>query len=248
MTEPTPFTFLDGPAGRFGACLVPPASAPGAIPATDLIAAGGLDLALETLRARYPDGEARALLSLWSRYYFYKLIPPVMLGALLTGRTLPLDLAGTGVKHDADGLPAAIVLPHEGTAAPDPVPAQAVLGPLARDHLEPLIEALAAQARVSARVLWGNAAGYLHWVVEQLAADHETFGPASPAIIEADALIHSRTWPDGWTNALDEPMRHTDCPGGQQRHRKVCCLLYRVPGRDLCSYCPLTLRQPKAKH
>ena len=40
--------------------------------------------------------------------------------------------------------------------------------PLARDHLEPLIDGLAVQARLSPRVLWGNAAGYLHWVVEQL--------------------------------------------------------------------------------
>ncbi|UEM19668.1 siderophore-iron reductase FhuF [Skermanella mucosa] len=240
---PAPFDFLAGPAGRFGARLVPPASAPDAIPAAALVAEGGLDLALGTLRSRHPDGESRALLSLWSRHYFYSLIPPVVLGALLAGRTLPLGLSGTAVHLNGDGVPAAIVLPHAGTEGA-PVAATDMLRPLARDHLEPLIDGLAAQAAVSPRVLWGNAAGYLHWVVELLAGED----PASPALAEAHALIHAGAWPDGWPNALDEPMRYTDGPDGRQAWRKVCCLLYRVPGRDLCPYCPLALRASRREH
>lgn len=240
---PAPFDFLSGPVARFGDRLVPPGSAPDAIPAASLAAEGGLDLALGTLRSRHPDGEARALLSLWSRHYFYTLIPPVVLGALLAGRTLPLDLSGTAVHLNGDGVPAAIVLPHAGTAD-GPVAAADMLRALARDHLEPLIQALAAQAAVSPRVLWANAAGYLHWVVEQLAAED----PASPAVAEADALIHAGAWPDGWPNALGEPMRYTDGPDGRQAWRKVCCLLYRVPGRSLCSYCPLALRAGCREH
>ncbi|WP_158046733.1 siderophore-iron reductase FhuF [Skermanella pratensis] len=237
-----PFDFLTGPAGRFGARLVPPESAPRAIPAAALVAEGGLDLALGTLRARYPGAEARALLSLWSRHYFHTLIPPVVLGALLAGRTLPLRLSETAVDLNGDGVPAAIVLPHEGTAA-GPVAAADALGPLARDHLEPLIDGLAAQAGVSPRVLWANAAGYLHWVVELLAGEN----PAAPALADANALIHRSAWPDGWRNALDEPMRHAGGPEGRQAWRKVCCLLYRVPGRDLCPYCPLALRDGRRK-
>ncbi|GEO37211.1 ferric iron reductase FhuF [Skermanella aerolata] len=237
MTVPRAFPFLDGPSGRFGARLVPRGDAPGAIPCGSLIEAGGLETALAELIRRHPDAERRALLSLWSRHYFYSLIPSVVLSGLDEARVLPLRLSETAVVLNGDGVPAAVALPHEGAVDPGtPVPDRLI--PLARDHLEPLIDGLAAQARLSPRVLWGNAAGYLHWVVEQL---------DTPAGTEADALIHSPSWPGGWKNALDEPMRYTDCPDARQARRKVCCLLYRVPGRKLCSYCPLLERKHKER-
>jgi ferric iron reductase protein FhuF len=237
METPQAFPFLDGPNGRFGARLVPLDSAPGAIPCGSLIAGGGLEIALAELIRRHPDAERRALLSLWSRHYFYSLIPSVVLSGLDEGRVLPLRLSESAVVLNGDGLPAAIALPHAGTVDPDlAVPERLI--PLARDHLEPLIDGLAAQARLSPRVLWGNAAGYLHWVVEQL---------DTSAGADAVALIHSPAWPGGWKNALDEPMRYTDCPDGRQARRKVCCLLYRVPGRKLCSYCPLPERNQKER-
>ena len=211
--------------------------APGAIPCGSLIVEGGLELALAELTRRHPDAERRALLSLWSRHYFYSLIPSVVLSGLIEGRVLPLRLSESAVVLNGDGVPAAIALPHAGAVDPDvPVPERLI--PLARDHLEPLIDGLAVQARLSPRVLWGNAAGYLHWVVEQL---------DTSAGADADALIHSPTWPGGWKNALDEPMRYADCPDGRQARRKVCCLLYRVPGRKLCSYCPLPERNQKER-
>lgn len=237
MTEVRAFPFLDGPSGRFGARLVPLDGAPGAIPCGSLIVEGGLELALAELTRRHPDAERRALLSLWSRHYFYSLIPSVVLSGLIEGRVLPLRLSESAVVLNGDGVPAAIALPHAGAVDPDvPVPERLI--PLARDHLEPLIDGLAVQARLSPRVLWGNAAGYLHWVVEQL---------DTSAGADADALIHSPTWPGGWKNALDEPMRYADCPDGRQARRKVCCLLYRVPGRKLCSYCPLPERNQKER-
>ena len=69
----------------------------------------------------HAEGDRRALLSLWSKYYFLRLIPPVLAAGLILNWRLPLAFDEIQVVVGADGLPEAFKLPHAGerwSAAP----------------------------------------------------------------------------------------------------------------------------------
>ncbi len=55
-------------------------------------------------------------------------------------------------------------------------------------------------------------------------------------------VVEATHLPDGSANPLHDPMHTLDGPAGPQRWRKTCCLLYRLPDRQECPYCPLLLR------
>lgn len=221
---------------RLGGALARRVATPQALCGRRLLAPGGLELALEGLCRQQPEAPLRGLLSLWSRYYFYRLIPPLVLTLLQGHRQWPLHLRDSGVVLDETGLPATIALPDSGPACAAPADPFARFAPLVQDHLAPLIAHLAATARLAPRVLWANAAGYFAWAVRQVAEDPTLApGTAAPGLV----LVHSATLPDGTANPLFEPMR----PQGGQSYRKVCCLLYLLPDRRECPYCPLLLRK-----
>jgi ferric iron reductase protein FhuF len=221
---------------RLGAALAPCSTATGAIGGDRLLGPDALELALGPLRRQQPEAPPRALLSLWSRHYFFRLIPPVVLTLLLAHRDWPLDLRHSGVRLNGEGLPDLVALPEPGATRSAPDCSFARFAPLVQDHLAPLIQALAPAAGLAPRVLWANAAGYFSWAVRQLAED-----PALPPGCAAPglAVLHSPLCPDGSPNPLFEPMRVQQGPRGPQPYRKVCCLLYQLPGRGECSSCPL---------
>ncbi|MFC7608835.1 siderophore-iron reductase FhuF [Teichococcus aestuarii] len=235
----TPFPFLTGPLTRAGAGLVPLGTPGPSLPLAALMAPGGVEAILAPLLRRQPGQDRRALLSLWSRHYFYTLIPPVVLTLLLAHRSLPLAPQGGAVMLTEQGMPAAIALPDAGREAPPPADAFARFAPLVQEHLAPLIAHWAAEARLAPRVLWANAASYFAWIVRE-AATAEGAPPGSAA--PCRAVIEATHWPDGSANPLHEPMRLLEGPEGRQHWRKVCCLLYRLPERQECPYCPLLLR------
>lgn len=239
----TPFPFLTGTLARAGSGLVPP-EAPGfRIPLSSLLAPGAVHRLLDKLLAHRPGQDLRALLSLWSRYYFYALIPPVVMTSLLAHRDLPLRPEDGAVLLNEQGLPSAIVLPHAGALSPAPEDPFTRFAPLVRGHLAPLITHWAAEAKLAPRVLWANAAGYFAWAVREAeSAGEAACGAADPG----HAIVAATCWPDGQANPLHEPMRVTDGADGPQRIRKVCCLLYRLPDSRECSHCPLLQRGAKA--
>lgn len=232
----TPFPFLTGGLARAGAGLVPLGTPGPALAFATLLAPGGVDALLAPLLRRQPGQDRRALLSLWSRHYFFKLIPPVVLTLLLAHRTLPLAPRDGAVLLDAQGMPAAIALPDAGQESPPPVDAFARFAPLVQGHLAPLIAHWAAETKLAPRVLWANAAGYFAWIVREAAqAEGAPPGIAAPG----QTLVEATHWPDGSANPLHEPMRLVEGPDGPRRCRKVCCLLYRLPERTECAHCPL---------
>ncbi|MCQ4162520.1 siderophore-iron reductase FhuF [Roseomonas sp. GC11] len=238
FTRPPPFPFLAGPLALAGDGLVPPSPDAPALPLTELLAPGAVERILAPLLRDRPGQDRRALLSLWSRHYFFTLIPPVVLTLSLAHRSLPLAVEEAGLLLKPDGLPGAIVLPHEGTPCPPPEAPFARFAPLLRAHLAPLIAHWAAEARLSPRVLWANAATYFAWIVREM-GQADALPPGAAAA--GEAILAAPRTPEAEPNPMHEPTRLIDGPEGPQRWRKVCCLLYLLPGRDECSYCPLLL-------
>jgi ferric iron reductase protein FhuF len=188
--------------------------------------------------AAYPDSDPRGLASIWSKYYFIKLIPPVVAASLILDHRLPLQLDRLQLILDEGGLPAAFKLPHSGQRwAPAPVDPFERFDGLLNHHLSPFIEALARHARLSPKVLWSNAGNYFEWLL----------GVLANAMPHADLshghqLLNARHVPDGRRNPLYQPVLYLKVDGQSELkcQRRVCCIRYRLDGLDYCSNCPLS--------
>ncbi|WP_093623688.1 (2Fe-2S)-binding protein [Streptomyces sp. 3213.3] len=126
-----------------------------------------------------------------------------------------------------------------GSAAPDdlwlaevrPLPVDALADVVLHGHLEPLNAALVAHHRVSAGLLWGNAASAL-----------------AGAARELDRWARARGRPEVATRAralTAELLAHPLLAGtgtltGTAFRRRSCCLYYRVPGGGVCGDCCFT--------
>ncbi|MNF01404.1 hypothetical protein D3C80_2003890 [compost metagenome] len=77
---------------------------------------------------------------------------------------------------------------------------------------------MAAWSGLSQKVLWGNAAHYLEWIIKQFPGGSTRFALPVPMM---DAI------------------RYVEEDGACVRRRKICCLRDRVPGVEYCgSLCP----------
>ena len=156
----------------------------------------------------------RFLVSLWSQKYLGTVIIPVMALAMVGGIALNADIESTAVVLTGDGEPVAVRLPSTFSTQSS----ESAASLLTSTHLAPLIEALAEESGLSRKVLWGNAAHYLEWIIGQFCD-----GNAQPSL------------PGPMTNAI----RYVEENGNRVRRRKVCCLRDRVPGVESCgSLCP----------
>lgn len=229
------FDFLDGAPGCLGKTLVPIAGRPDALPGRLLIEPGGTALLLDACRRARPEVTDRVLVSLWSRYLFLAVVPPVILTLLLARRSLPLHPTETGVVLDESGWPAAIAL--RGAGVPGAVAAgpDESLAPLFRTYLEPVVEGLAAGGGLAPRILWGNVAHYLDWVAGRLD------GLGAPSLAgEFAAMLRRPVWSRGGRNPTWGLLRRV--PGRAKPVRAVCCLLRQIPGGTTCGGCPFERR------
>ena len=193
-----------------------------------------------------PGLDRRALLSVWSKYYFSRLIPPVVAAALLLRWRLPLAVDQLGLVLNEDRVPEAFVLPHAGEAFAADHPD--VLQPLVLENLRPFIEGACAQIRVSPKVLWSNAGNYLEWFVGEL----RKVRPQAGALPPFEHWLEQPTDAEGARNPLFKPVIYVELPlaegaepaSWQWRQRRVCCIRYRLPDQELCSNCPL-LKDPQ---
>lgn len=208
------------------------------VPLRTLSSAGYLGPLLTRFGTRYHVPDLRGVASIWSKYYFIKLIPPVVAASLLLDRRLPLHLDHLHVVLDDEQLPVAFKLPHEGERwAPAPADPFQRFDALIEGHLRPLIDALAGHAGVSPRVLWSNAGNYFEWLLGVLAG-------AMPGadLKDGHALLNARTTPDGRRNPMYQPVRYMSVDGQSalKRQRRVCCVRYRVDDLPHCENCPLS--------
>ncbi|WP_137820210.1 siderophore-iron reductase FhuF [Pseudomonas sp. 2FG] len=192
----------------------------------------------------YAEGDRRALLSLWSKYYFLRLIPPVLATGLILNWRLPLDFEEIQVVVGTDGLPEAFKLPHAGERwASPPDDGFARFAGLLDNNLQPFIEGLRGYRKVAARVLWSNAGNYFEWFMATL----DGLPLPKPMLGHGFEILQTAQRPDGKRNLLFEPVRYVaqseDC--APWRQRKLCCIRNEL-GMDMCDNCPL-LGSPPAE-
>lgn len=214
------------------------------IPGLDLITSEGVERLLRQYRQFQPGDDRRALISQWSRFYFVRLIVPVVGANLVLGRELPIALDQIEIILGDDGLPVAFRLPHEGhthTRAPD--------GPFERfralvdQNLAPLIDGWNREVKLSRKVLWNNAANYLEWLIGAMGA----LGLPEAMLSDGRQLVDLENRPDGARNPLAKPVRYVSRGEGNPplRQRTQCCIRYRLPNLTLCENCPHIDRPPK---
>lgn len=208
------------------------------VPMRTFLTGDYLNDVLTRFGSAYPDSDPRGLASIWSKYYFIKLIPPVVAASLILDHRLPLHLDQLELILDEAGLPVAFKLPAPGQRwMPCPADAFERFDDLLEQHLRPFIDALARHVRLSPKVLWSNAGNYFEWLL----------GVLENAMPHADVshghhLLNARHLPDGRRNPLYQPVRYIKVEGQDElkRQRRVCCIRYRVNGLDYCANCPLS--------
>ncbi|MFP5078119.1 siderophore-iron reductase FhuF [Rhizobium sp. YIM 134829] len=205
----------------------------GAVPLSQFFASGAFEAALQRYGEAHPGGDRRAIVSMWSLYYFSALAIPFIV-ARRAERLLPVSLGTMTIALAEDGLPRAFGLIDEGVWSDEGGEdlARAVV-PLLRGHLEPVVDRLKSRAGMAPKLAWNNVAVYLDYAFNATAttADAETW-PARP-LFEADRLA------DGGVNPFKGCLKRESDemgpePGRLVCRRKVCCLRYLLPGIPSC--------------
>ena len=98
--------------------------------------------------------------------------------------------------------------------------------------LSPLLDAIGAQASVSAQVLWGNVASSLAGALRMLLTQRPDSSSGALALA-VGILGHPPL--TGLGEVVEEPSH----PTGFGFARRTCCLFYRVPGGGTCADCVL---------
>lgn len=215
------------------ACFWPAPGPGGGVPGAALADRTLLAPLIGAFAAHYPGCDRRPVVSMWFQIYVAALLPPLFAADLFRALALPVVLQDVTVLFAPDGSCAGFVL-LPGTGAKGDTFER--FGPVIFDHLEPLIEALAVETRVSRRLLWANVAESLHAIAA--VAEHLPGAPADAAA-DADLLLEARLWPDGRRNPLagHTLYRPTDHEH-RHRSRRVCCLRHMLPGFETCPECP----------
>ncbi|MCH4547635.1 siderophore-iron reductase FhuF [Rhizobium changzhiense] len=215
----------------------PPAST--VIPCRDLCDRAIFDEIIGRYAQKFPGSDRRAIVSMWTLYYFSMLTiaPSVHMFVHRIGLSLEIDRLSL-VCNEHTGEPEAFVMSGGPKVTTDPA---AELHRLMRGHAEPLVAAIAANAGVAPKLLWNNAAAYLSWILKEIAHRYE------PALVEGGlALLQDTQWPGGGRNPMFGMIRivRQQC-GLEFVRRKVCCLRYNLPGVGGCGEaCPL----PEGRH
>ncbi|QEE46591.1 siderophore-iron reductase FhuF [Rhizobium sp. WL3] len=184
------------------------------VPSTQLLRGDALSTLMQRYARRFEVEPDRYLVSIWSQKYLATVIIPIMALAMLGGRALDAAIESTAVVLDEGGEPVALRVPC--SFASDGKDTAASL--LVSMHLAPFAETLSGWSGLSRKVLWGNAAHYLEWIIRQFP------GGETPIALPAP---------------MTDSIRYVDEDGARVRRRKVCCLRDRVPGVEDCgSLCP----------
>jgi ferric iron reductase protein FhuF len=241
---PEPSTFAQlmtvATGARYAYChdslLLRPKAGSEVIACRDLLEAETFAALIDRFGAAYPGADRRAVVSLWTLYYFSTLTIAVAVAGLELRRILPAaleDLQLCIAPHTA--APQAFVLPDLGYVV-DVASIEDILHAVLRLHCQPLIDAMVEHSGAGRRMLWNNVAAYLDWIVAAVGTTTD-----QPDVADAVSLYKLPIWSDGWKNPLHGLIRPECSDTGEVfSRRKVCCLRYGVPGIGGCGQsCPL---------
>ncbi|WP_105384948.1 siderophore-iron reductase FhuF [Neorhizobium alkalisoli] len=233
LVEGSPFSYCRGKLLRT------PTGSGSLVSCGDLRETAVLEHLISRYASKFPGSDRRAVVSMWTLYYFSILTvaPCVHLFAHRIG--LPLGLNQVSLVCNEDTAePEAFLMTADTFSASNP---GAELHDLMLGHVEPLVEAIAANASVAPKLLWNNVAAYLSWILKEIAHQrgHEL-------VEDGLALLDEPIWPDGRRNPMHGMIRiaRQQC-GLEFSRRKVCCLRYNLPGVAGCGEaCPV----PDGRH
>ncbi len=212
-----------------------------ALLAEDLLDQHTLTRIMDRFGASYPDGDRRAIASLWSKWHFSNVIAHGLAATLLLNRDLPLALHETRIELSPEGHTVGLYVLNDGVVL-NTNSAYARFERLIERHIEPLVAALSEWSGAAPRVFWSNAGNYFEHFAKALQnhplADANTNAPALE-------LLETRAFANGKRNPLYRPIRYQSTSDGTQRIRQLCCLRYLLQTLDYCENCPLTC--PKRK-
>jgi ferric iron reductase protein FhuF len=178
--------------------------------------------------------DQRVLATLWWYSASTALLTPTLTSLALTGVALSPSLNDVVLHHTASsrlhGSHSNAVL---GTSI-------TYLGTALRATLETCIEAVAAIGRVRQPPLWAIAtdaiANRLLWAAQASDTAHRATDLAAPLIAATNPSMPAPRYTDVTVQIGGD----ADAHGRARRfvRRSSCCLLYRVPGENMCTSCP----------
>lgn len=201
-----------------------------------------LAVVLERFAPTYSGGDRRAVASMWSKWFFNAVLPPIVGLLLAERRACIADDASVGVVIDASARPGRFWLRESGDVT-HPVSIEAGLERLVKERLSPVGEALSIASGASRNVFWSNAGNSVEYLVGEMAR-HPAITPAT--LQAAYAFFERRRFGDGLRNPLFRPVRYRAIvgeSGGVERQRRICCIRYLLPEVTYCANCPLACRR-----
>ncbi|KRB58731.1 iron reductase [Rhizobium sp. Root708] len=202
------------------------AELPDGIPLPAFFAAGGdFERAIERYMAKTGGTDRRAVVSMWSLYYFSGLTIPYLLARRLAKQSLPVDFSRMTIALHEDGLPRAFGVPHAGTTRAATDDSFESVSDLMETHLNETVARLKG-CGLSAKLCWNNAAVYIDYVMRLTSADKS---------MENDLPLFIRgCLPDGGVNPFCGCVRYVEDEGEHVARRKICCMRYLLPGVPSC--------------
>jgi len=185
---------------------------------------GGFRQAIDRYAEACGDSDRRAVVSMWSLYYFSTLSIPYVLARRLAAQALPIAFDEMTIALQENGLPRAFGVPHRGGhAAVEEDDGFGAIGPLLEQHLPEAVAKLNA-CGISAKLCWNNAAVYLDYA---LRLTRPAEGPDLTVFVRG-------CLPDGGVNPLCGSVRYVEEDGERVGRRKICCLRYMLPDVPSC--------------
>lgn len=180
------------------------------------------------------QADKRAIASLWSRWYFWVVLPPII-SALVIYQYLP-KVYSVLLNHE---YKACGFCWYENVDNVDPSNENNLIKAsesFVKDH-ELLVNVLAKLSGISTKVLWNNFGNMLEYVISGLRT-HPRANHKSIQVFQD--LMTKYLFTDHSPNPIREPVRYVTDPStnATNKIRKICCLEYLFPGTDLCSNCP----------
>ena len=233
---------LNGPLAVFRGRMVAVAPAPHETRgAPELVLSDSFPNVVSHFEAQHGQTDYRAIVSIWSKWHFAIVMPPVLTANLLLGLEASGAFPTSEFAVSAEGKTISMLAPQ---ACRD-VPAgdcERFLA-LVDDHLAPFIAELSQQTGVTQRIFWSNAGNLFEAFVRRL--EEVGFGDR---IGPADRFLQSEMLPSGRRNPLHAPVRYEQEGEHLARRRRVCCLRYFVPDGLYCTTCPITRPGSTTRH
>ena len=192
---------------------------------------------LAPVLARYaqhwPQADPRAVASQWHQQVSALILPPLLLARLLYAEPVSLDPGQLRMRVNQQGEPDELHVPVSGQTPLSEGNGARQLDTLDEQLLQPFVNRFAAHTGLSPRLLWGNVALCIDWVLEVTQGCVPT-----RALGEARAHFCANHQGPG-SQALRSALRR-DAAGAVKR--RVCCLRERL-AFERCAVCPLATRQ-----